>query len=60
MACGCTVITQFEKGGHVDFCKAGINSIPYTESPKVLDPSTVRNSVLDYDFDDIWRCYYPK
>jgi len=60
MSCGCTVITQFENGGHLDFSKPGINSIPYTESPKVLNPSIIRNSVLDYDFDHIWSSYYPK
>lgn len=60
MSCGCTVITQFDKGGHVDFCKPGVNSISYTEIPRILDRINVRKSVLEYDFEEIWQRYYPK
>jgi len=60
MACGCTVITQFEVGGHLDFCKEGINSISYKKDVQWLNPPDVRKSIELYDFSLVWETYYPK
>jgi len=60
MSCGCTVITQFDRGGHVDFCKPGVNSVSYTDAPRLLDRINVRKSVLGHDFENVWQHYYPK
>jgi len=59
MACGCTVITQYKKGGHTSFCNKD-NSISYEESPKQLKPDAVRNSVLELDYRNVFSKYYPQ
>ncbi|NQS89446.1 NUDIX domain-containing protein [Patescibacteria group bacterium] len=59
LACGCTVITQFDKGGHLSFCTRE-NSISYEDAPKTLDPEKVRGSVLKFDYRSIFKTYYPK
>lgn len=59
MACGCTVITQYDSGGHRSFCNKQ-NSISYKENPKVLDSKEIRDSILSYDFERIFKVHYPK
>ncbi len=59
MACGCTVITQFDVGGHLSFCNRQ-NAISYKEDPHTLDPQKVRDSILDFDYRKVFKTYYPK
>lgn len=59
MACGCTVITQFENGGHIGFCTRN-NSISYDDIPHILDPEAVRDSIMHLDYRKVFRDYYPQ
>ncbi len=59
LACGCTVITQFERGGHLSYCNKN-NSINYTELPKQFNEEQNRNSVLQFDKKRIFSTYYPR
>jgi len=58
MAAGCTVITRLNSGGHDSFCHLD-NTIDYREKPKQLNPKVVRNSIKNFDFDRIFKSYYP-
>jgi hypothetical protein len=57
MACGCTVITKL-KGGHTSFCNKK-NTISMENKPHLLDPYMVRKSVEDFNFERIFKLYYP-
>lgn len=59
MACGCTVITQFDKGGHLFFTNKN-NSISYLDKPHQLDPNTIRESILWLDWQKVFSKYYPQ
>lgn len=59
MACGCTVVTQFEIGGHLSYCNKE-NSISYLDEPKLIDSNLIRSSVKNFDFRVIFNKYYPK
>lgn len=59
MACGCTVITQLEVGGHKSFCNDK-NTIDYKAAPTIIDPSSIRKSILNFDIKDIFLKFYPK
>src|SRR3989339_56311 len=59
LACGCTVITQFQRGGHLSFCNES-NSISYVDKPRQLNPSDNRKSVLPFDSKLVLSTYYPR
>lgn len=59
MACGCTVITQFDVGGHLSFCNKD-NAISYKDIPRTLDPQAVRDSIMGFDYRKVFKTYYPK
>ena len=59
IACGCVVITQFDKGGHLSFCNE-TNSINYLDTPHELDRENIAKSVDDFNFEKIFKTYYPK
>lgn len=59
LACGCTVITQFERGGHLSYCNKN-NSISYTEIPKQFNEEKNRNSVAYFDKGHIFSTFYPR
>ncbi len=59
IACGCTVITRQDKGGHLSFCNK-TNSINYLNPPHVLNQEKVSESISDFDFGKIFKFYYPK
>lgn len=59
IACGCVVITQFDKGGHLSFCNK-TNSINYLETPRELDRENIVKSITNFDFEKIFKIYYPK
>ncbi len=59
MSCGRTVITHYTKGGHLTFCNK-TNSISFNESPKQLDPTKIRESILYLDYRSIFSKYYPQ
>lgn len=59
LACGCTVITQFIRGGHLSFCTKE-NSISYEETPREFNAQSNRDSVKEFDAKRVLATYYPR
>lgn len=56
--CGCTVITQYMRGGHLVYVNSD-NSIDYLQKPYQQNPEKIRDSVLHLDYREVIKKYYP-